>query len=416
MLLVVDGDNAAHRFRHTYGDLHTSTGAATGVLYGMIQHIVHLVEEFNPTQVIVAWDDPRGSWRKNLYSGYKRARAERVDAMDEDERAAWWEFKRAQVPKMRAVLTMCSIPQMAVRGLEADDLCAYLTREGTMPGRLFKDALVVSTDSDLVQLVRDGVRVYNPTTRAMYYRAVNKATGEFAIMAAGARKMEQEVAPTPLTYVLRRALCGDKSDSIPGVRGIGAVRARQIVNFPVERWWPAHVRGGDSTSLCEVLGDRARDRDGLKLGEAARSAVLEFTQRGSALRAGLIGSACESARALSALDVTIILTYLRDGRGVAGGVVPSAVRGVGGCRAQFILDVCAAPERVRRFGVLSRAPMDAHHAALHPFTVFFRRLEFEWAEYPVSVSRVYDAIVAAGGPVLRGDLRKLSSRKALMGI
>lgn len=215
--ILVDGPNMAHRFRHTH-TLRNSKGRPTGVLYGFLNAMTNLMDDFAPSEIVVCWDADHMqalSWRYLVYPGYKSARADRSNALSEADRVLLSEFHDIQIKDVKNMLCALGIPQQQVSGAEADDLiAANVMRTHTEKIR----CMIVSTDKDMLQLVKaHECTVFNPMTKEMYYQ---DDLGRLR-MASQA----EPIATTPKIFLWRRVLSGDTSDSIPGIPGIGDKRA-----------------------------------------------------------------------------------------------------------------------------------------------------------------------------------------------
>ena len=360
MLIVLDGMNFAHRFRYMYGEQRTADGVRTGVLFGFMQAIINLVDEYAPSSIVVLWDSPRDRlWRTALYPDYKSGRGERIAAMTDEEREELKDFHARQVPLARTVMRKFGVPQLSVIGLEADDLAPVACGVAAPD-----DALIVSTDGDLVQLVGPRVRVLNPVSHAMYYAK----PGEGGIHVSGARR-DEEVAPSALVYLLRRVLAGDKGDSIPGVRGLGEVTARGIVadgGFATALF--NRCAGDVNTIVQEMFG--AYDAAGGKFRNKVRAGVDEFVAAGDARR----------NFNLMCLRFPFLVKTL----------APKQVKRVKALRnfAREKLRLECAAMMPRRKAL---RPLDAHHM-IHPLYFFARQYDLEWLSSPAGAERLCAAL------------------------
>lgn len=208
MILLVDGCNMAFRCYAAHTDLRASTGEGTGAIYGMLKALHALKKDFSPQRMVVVWDYGASTWRKKIYPEYKAHRRRDADKTQQDYYA---EYLR-QLGRIRSAVDMLGIPQIQVPGVEADDLIGiavgYIGRRG--------DVGIVSSDKDFYQLLRQGVRIWQPQGGGTYKKlTVSKFASEYQF--------------DPMYWPDVRALMGDKSDNIPGVRGVGEVRATDLV-------------------------------------------------------------------------------------------------------------------------------------------------------------------------------------------
>lgn len=174
-------------------------------VYGMLAFIVREVRERGPDHVVAAFDVPEVSTFRHLrYGGYQAQRGPMGGENADD-------FQR-QVGIARDLLPRLGIPAVLQPGFEADDVMGTLAVQISDRGR---DALVVSTDRDLLQLVRPGIAVLVP--------------GKQARMIGSTDEVRDRIGVPPSGVTSFKALAGDASDNIPGLPGIGAKTASGLV-------------------------------------------------------------------------------------------------------------------------------------------------------------------------------------------
>lgn len=207
--LVLDVNYLCHRARYTMGEL-TWKGAATGVIYGFLQSVIHLQKRFDTDRVVFCFDS-RFSKRKKLYPAYKANRKNRKP-MTNKEREFEEEFHR-QIIKLR----MEYLPAIGFRnilwqqGYEADDLIAVSCFEiGTFPTW---EAVIVTADQDLYQCIRGNISTFNPQKNERmslqsFYRIYHIEPKYWAIV---------------------KSIAGCSSDNIPGAKGIGEKTALKFI-------------------------------------------------------------------------------------------------------------------------------------------------------------------------------------------
>jgi DNA polymerase-1 len=219
-LLVIDGTNTFYRAFFAIPNLRAPDGTPTNAAYGFINTLAKLLREEQPDFVAVAWDPRGGSFRKELYEGYKATR----DAQPED--------LTSQIPIVRELIEAFRVPIIEVEGFEADDVIATLAAEAPDDVELS----IVSSDKDLMQLVSDRVSLLDGIKDRRY----------------GPADVEARFGVPPEQILEVRALIGDPSDNIPGVKGIGEKGAAKLI----QEW-------GDLESLlagaAEVKAKRARE-------------------------------------------------------------------------------------------------------------------------------------------------------------
>ncbi len=203
-LYLVDGSALAYRsyFAFAQNPLRTKRGEHTSVVYGFATTLLRLLNKEQPTHIAVARDTKHKNFRHELYSEYKATRERMPEEMVD------------QLPRLDELLETMGIANLEVKGYEADDIIATLTRQATEAGW---EVVIVTGDKDLFQLVNDKVRVFN-------LRKVSEA-GEWFDPAAVKEKMG--VPPELIRDLL--ALMGDTSDNIPGAKGVGPKTAVKLL-------------------------------------------------------------------------------------------------------------------------------------------------------------------------------------------
>ncbi len=221
---LVDGSNNLYRAFFAIQGLRNSGGLPTNAVFGFTGMLRKLLREQRPVYLAVAFDLPEPTFRHEQYADYKANRPETPHDLI------------VQIPYVKSVCQVLGVPVLEVPGFEADDVIATLTTRGRQSGL---EVVIVATDKDLLQLVGEGVWMYNPVK------------DEFLDAAAVERVFG--VRPDQVPDVL--ALAGDASDNIPGVPGIGDKGARDLVR-----------KYGDLESLLREAENltQKRQREGLR--------------------------------------------------------------------------------------------------------------------------------------------------------
>jgi DNA polymerase I len=197
-LYLVDGSNTLYRAFYAIRGLSTSKGLPTNAVFGFTSMLRKLLREHAPRRLGVAFDLAEPTFRHKAFSDYKANRPETPPDLI------------IQIPYVKRVCEVLGVPVLEFPGFEADDVIATLTDRGRKAGY---QIVIVATDKDLLQLVGDGVLVFNPVSEQFL-------DGEGVERAFGVR-------PEQVGDVL--ALCGDTSDNIPGVPGIGEKGAKDLI-------------------------------------------------------------------------------------------------------------------------------------------------------------------------------------------
>ncbi len=194
---MIDGANAIYRAFFALPNLRAPDGTPTNAAYGFVTMLAKVLREEHPTHVAFAADPPGGSFRNEIYPEYKAGR----DKQPED--------LTAQLPLVAELCEAFGVPRLEVPGFEADDVIASLV--ATAPDDA--EICIVSTDKDLMQLVGPNVELLDS--------GKGRRIDESAV--------EERFGVPPSKLLDLRALVGDPSDNIPGVKGIGEKGAAKLI-------------------------------------------------------------------------------------------------------------------------------------------------------------------------------------------
>ena len=203
-ILIVDAMNTLIRSFSLLKAMNPS-GAHIGGLVGFLRSLGYVTRIFDPTRVIIVWDGKGGSAnRKNIDPNYKAQRAtSRIthwglyDNKEEETEALIGQLFRTQ-----DYLECLPLQQIVIEKLEADDIIAYLAKRASNAG---KKVTIVSSDKDFYQLIDKNIEVYAPVKKKTFTMD----------------NVKEEIGVLPQNYNIVKALLGDNSDNIPGVKGLG---------------------------------------------------------------------------------------------------------------------------------------------------------------------------------------------------
>ncbi|HVE91998.1 MAG TPA: DNA polymerase, partial [Actinomycetota bacterium] len=202
-LLLIDGHSLAYRaFFALPQSLVTSSGQMTNAVYGFTAMLIKLLELERPDGIVVCFDRAAPTFRLEAYPQYKAGRAETPAEFTE------------QLGLLREVLDVLRIPTLERDGIEADDLLATLARRLEDRG---DEAVIVTGDRDVLQLVRPGV------TAMMTGRGVTD------IRRYDREAVIERYGVAPEQWTDFAALKGETSDNLPGVPGVGDKTAAKLV-------------------------------------------------------------------------------------------------------------------------------------------------------------------------------------------
>jgi len=199
LLLLVDGSSYLYRAFHALPDLRNREGLPTGAIFGVLNMLRRLMQDYKPDYAACVFDARGPTFRDEWYPQYKANRppmppdlASQITPLQEAVRALGW-------------------PLLVVEGVEADDVIGTLTHEASLAGM----GTVISTgDKDMVQLLTPGVTLVNTMSNEVL-------DGEAAMQKYGVR---------PDQFIDYLTLMGDTSDNVPGVAKVGPKTAQKWID------------------------------------------------------------------------------------------------------------------------------------------------------------------------------------------
>ncbi|HCA93332.1 MAG TPA: DNA polymerase I [Cyanobacteria bacterium UBA9226] len=215
LLILVDGHSLAFRSYYAFGKsrsggLKTTTGIPTSVCFGFIKSLLEVIASEQPQAMAIAFDTDTPTFRHTADTNYKANRSETPEDFILD---------LANLPEL---LSGLDLPAITAPGYEADDVLATLAYRAIAEGYRVK---ILTGDRDLFQLVDDEKGIKVLYLHKDFLRR-GSATGA---MEFGREEVKEKLGVTPEQVVDYKALCGDKSDNIPGVKGIGEKTAVQLL-------------------------------------------------------------------------------------------------------------------------------------------------------------------------------------------
>ncbi len=190
-----------------------SDGLPTGAVRLFCSKLLQFVRDgaagVKPTHLVIIFDKSENSFRKELYPAYKAHRPDPPEDLV------------PQFPLMRAAVRAFGLTPVEQDRYEADDLIATYARQAREKGA---DVLIISADKDLMQLIGDGVAMYDPASGEQ---------GKFGSRAErfiGEKEVIDYFGVPPSKVVDVQALAGDATDNVPGAKGIGVKTAAQLIN------------------------------------------------------------------------------------------------------------------------------------------------------------------------------------------
>jgi DNA polymerase-1 len=203
-LFLLDGMALAYRayFSFISRPLINSRGENTSAIYGFVNTLMKILNVDRPEHVAVVFDTKEPTFRHKMYEAYKATR----EKMPED--------MAGQLDRLKDVVRAFNVPGIEMPGFEADDVMGTLARMAERGGI---ETWLVTGDKDFMQLISPLIRIYRP----------GKQGDDWELLDEKAVEAKFGVGPAQVIEVL--AITGDKSDNVPGVRGVGDKTAIPLI-------------------------------------------------------------------------------------------------------------------------------------------------------------------------------------------
>jgi DNA polymerase I len=214
LLILIDGHSLAYRSYYAYaksksGGLMTSAGVPTSICFGFVKALVEIINSQKPDSMAIAFDLRQPTFRHEADDNYKADRVETPEDFTID------------IQNLYLLLTALNLPTITAPGYEADDILGTLAGRGSRAGYQVK---ILSGDKDMFQLVSDQDRV-----SVLYLSSAYSPGGQPGTIEMNEQGVIDKMGVRADQIVDYKALCGDKSDSIPGVLGIGDKTAVKLL-------------------------------------------------------------------------------------------------------------------------------------------------------------------------------------------
>ena len=199
-VFLVDGNSYLYRAFYATPHLSNSKGMPTNAVYAFISMIKKLMTAESPDRLVIVFDSKAPSFREEISKAYKAQRPPMPDNLS------------TQIPYVKKVIEAMGIPILEMEGFEADDIIGTIV--SGLRGYDDLETYIVTSDKDMVQLLSEKVFIYDSMKNQLI----------------GMKEAEEKFGVKPSLMVDYLALCGDTSDNIPGVPGIGDKTARELIN------------------------------------------------------------------------------------------------------------------------------------------------------------------------------------------
>jgi DNA polymerase-1 len=195
-LILIDGNALIHRSYHALPPLSTKKGELVNAVYGFTVTLLSVLEKFKPEYIAASFDLSGPTFRHEKFDGYKGTRVKAPDEL------------YAQIPRVKEVVEAFNIPIYEKAGFEADDVIGTLSRQAVEQNEDV-EVVIVTGDRDALQLINDRVKVFT----------MRKGVKDVVLYDHAGVVAKYGLEPEQLKDF--KGLCGDSSDNIPGVKGIG---------------------------------------------------------------------------------------------------------------------------------------------------------------------------------------------------
>lgn len=205
-LFLIDGHALVFKMYYAFlrHPMINSKGADMSILFGFTKYLLELIDKEKPTHLAVAFDPPGGTFRNEIYPEYKATRDETPQLV---------------IDSLEPLCELCEamqIPVLMVKGFEADDVIGSMAKRAEKEGFT---VYMVTPDKDYGQLISPAIFQYKP----------GKAGSDHDII--DSRKIcERYNISRPEQVIEILTICGDSSDNVPGVKGVGEVGAGKLIS------------------------------------------------------------------------------------------------------------------------------------------------------------------------------------------
>jgi DNA polymerase I len=258
VIVIIDGNAIIHRAYHALPPMTTKDGTIVNAVYGFASMLIKVITDLAPSHIAVTFDVPGGTFREEVYSEYK-AHREKADQELYD-----------QIPIIYELVESFGLPIYTKEGFEADDVIGTLAEQTEKEGQV----IIVTGDKDMLQLVNnEHVGVF----------LLQRGMSDYQLYDRAAVQNRFGFGPEMVTDY--KALMGDPSDNIPGVKGVGKKTAAQLIEQfgPIEALYDAVkektaafealkpgvksklIEGKDNAFMSKELATIVRDVEGITL-------------------------------------------------------------------------------------------------------------------------------------------------------
>jgi DNA polymerase-1 len=201
--VIIDGNAIIHRAYYALPPMTVKDGTMVNAVYGFTSMLLKVINDINPDYLAVSFDVAGGTFRSEVYEDYKATRVKADQELYD------------QIPLVYEVVKTLDIPIYTKKGYEADDIIGTVTKK--IKNKKNIETVIVTGDMDMLQLVDDNVKVYE----------LRKGLSDIVLF--DEKKVKEKYGFGPDMVVDYKALRGDTSDNIPGIKGIGEKTAKELI-------------------------------------------------------------------------------------------------------------------------------------------------------------------------------------------
>ena len=263
--LLIDANHLTARCHYANHELARTDGLLSGAVFGFLRGIDHCRAETRIANqnMICCWDAGRSEVRKTIYPEYKAGRKMNAKGVDQEEDRLQY---RIQLEALNKAIGHSSLRQIKVKGMEADDIIGIVAKDFEEAGH---SVVIYSGDHDLHQLVSDKVSIFAPRKGILTKEDI----------------LEKWALPSVKGIPYMKAIIGDKSDNIEGIKGIGPVKGGMVVQHHLQ-YGTFEAVNGCVPKLKKLLDEVVSNDDLVKrnlklvtIPQTLREANIYYTQQ-----------------------------------------------------------------------------------------------------------------------------------------